>query len=88
MQGYNYFGLTRKGKSTVYREWAPAAAGAQLIGDFNDWHGTHMQRVEGGAWEVTIPDSECWAAEVLPGCQSRHAVAVPLCLPGQEGRVW
>ena len=67
MQGYDYFGLTRKGKSTVYREWAPAAAGAQLIGDFNDWHGTHMQRVEGGAWEVTIPDSECWAAEALPG---------------------
>ena len=43
----------------MYREWAPAAAGAQLIGDFNDWHGTHMQRVEGGVWEVTIPDSEC-----------------------------
>ena len=87
VQGYNYFGLTRKGKSTVYREWAPAAAGAQLIGDFNDWHGTHMQRIEGGAWEVTIPDSECWAAGVLPlAGPSASPFAGVVCLLDQAAR--
>ena len=47
----------REKGATVFREWMPAAAGALLIGDFNNWTGTHMQKADGGMWECTIPDS-------------------------------
>lgn len=39
MQGYEKFGIIHKDGKTVYREWAPGAIAAQLIGDFNGWHG-------------------------------------------------
>ncbi len=56
LQGYERFGFTRVGAATVYREWAPAATGAQLIGDFNGWAGTALQRDAEGVWSVTLPD--------------------------------
>ena len=37
-QGYRKYGFNREGNAIVYREWAPAAAAASLIGDFNDWN--------------------------------------------------
>jgi len=39
--------------------WAPNAAGASVVGDFNGWDGRyHMMRVLGqsGVWELFIPD--------------------------------
>jgi hypothetical protein len=54
--GYQKMGITRQGGATVYREWAPGAAAAQLIGDFNGWAGTWMQRDDFGVWSVTLPD--------------------------------
>ncbi len=41
----------------MYREWAPGAANAQLIGDFNGWNGTEgqMTRDKFGVWEIRIP---------------------------------
>ena len=58
VQGYERYGFVRQGSSTVYREWAPRAIGAQLIGDFNNWGGTWMDRDEFGVWSVTLPDGE------------------------------
>lgn len=57
-QGYLKFGLNRDGNSIVYREWAPAALEAQLVGDFNGWNGSQhkMQRNEFGVWTIRIPD--------------------------------
>ena len=55
-QGYELFGFTRDGGATVYREWAPAAQGAQLIGDFNGWQGTPLERDDFGVWSVRLPD--------------------------------
>ena len=49
-------GFTRDGGATVYREWAPAATAAQLIGDFNGWAGAAMQRDASGVWSITLPD--------------------------------
>ena len=45
-------------KGWWYREWAPAATGAALIGDFNDWNPqSHiLNRNYDGIWEVFIPD--------------------------------
>ena len=56
LQGYERLGFTREGGATVYREWAPAATAAQLIGDFNGWEGAPMQRDASGVWSVTLPD--------------------------------
>ncbi|GAB4816312.1 hypothetical protein N2152v2_003358 [Parachlorella kessleri] len=55
-KGYEKLGIIRKDGKTVYREWAPGAIAAQLIGDFNGWHGTWMERDEFGNFSVTLPD--------------------------------
>lgn len=56
LQGYEKLGFSREGKTAVYREWCPAASSAQLIGDFNCWGGTHMEKDEFGVWKVVLPD--------------------------------
>ena len=63
MQGYERLGFTREGSATVYREWCPAAAGAQLMGDFNSWSGAWMQRDDFGVWKIVLPDGAG-----LPSC--------------------
>jgi hypothetical protein len=39
----------------VYREWAPGAAEAQIIGDFNGWQGQPMERDDFGTWSIRLP---------------------------------
>ncbi|XP_021754453.1 1,4-alpha-glucan-branching enzyme 1, chloroplastic/amyloplastic-like [Chenopodium quinoa] len=58
-QGYLKFGFNREEGSIVYREWAPAAQEAQLIGDFNGWDGSNykMEKNQFGVWSIRIPDS-------------------------------
>lgn len=58
-QGYLKYGFSREPDGIVYREWAPAAQEAQLIGDFNGWDGSNhrMERNEFGVWKIKIPDS-------------------------------
>jgi len=55
--GHMYFGIHKTRVGWVYREWAPNAEAAALVGDFNDWNvNTHrMQRLDGGVWEITLP---------------------------------
>ena len=36
-RGYEKFGINRTHEGVVYREWAPAARGVYLIGDFSKW---------------------------------------------------
>ncbi|OAY63014.1 1,4-alpha-glucan-branching enzyme, chloroplastic/amyloplastic, partial [Ananas comosus] len=57
--GYLKFGFNREPGGIVYREWAPAAQEAQLIGDFNGWDGSNhrMEKNEFGVWTIKIPDS-------------------------------
>lgn len=40
----------------VYREWAPAAHGLFLTGDFNNWnyYSHPLQRVDNGIWEIKL----------------------------------
>ncbi|XP_026394661.1 1,4-alpha-glucan-branching enzyme 1, chloroplastic/amyloplastic-like isoform X1 [Papaver somniferum] len=58
-QGYLKFGFNREDNAIVYREWAPPAQEAQLIGDFNGWDGTNhkMEKDQFGVWTIKIPDS-------------------------------
>ena len=59
--GDSYFGFNynTKLKGWQYREWAPAADGLSLIGDFNNWvPSTHpMLKDEHGVWSVFIADN-------------------------------
>lgn len=45
---------------TIYREWAPNAKEAYLIGDFNSWdnHCHPMLSNQYGVWEISIPHVE------------------------------
>lgn len=45
-------------KGWWYREWAPAAAGLYLIGDFNGWdpYLHPLKKVGNGLWEIFVPD--------------------------------
>ena len=63
-QGYKRFGINRSDGATTYREWAPAAQAAWLIGDFNDWQGTELQRDEFGVWSVTLSDNADGSAAI------------------------
>ena len=66
LQGYERLGFVREGNAIVYREWCPAAAAAQLIGDFNNWSGAWMERDEFGVWKVVLPDGG--ALPAFPFC--------------------
>ncbi|XP_039844904.1 1,4-alpha-glucan-branching enzyme, chloroplastic/amyloplastic isoform X3 [Panicum virgatum] len=55
-KGYLKYGINTNKDATVYREWAPAAQEAQLIGDFNDWNGANhqMEKDKFGVWSIKI----------------------------------
>lgn len=59
-QGFLNFGFNREEGGITYREWAPAAQEAELIGDFNGWNGSkhRMEKNRFGVWSITIPDSD------------------------------
>ncbi|KZT58829.1 glycoside hydrolase family 13 protein [Calocera cornea HHB12733] len=57
-QGWHKFGLNlNKDGSITYREWAPSAKEASLIGEFNNWdRNSHkMVRDMFGVWSITLP---------------------------------
>ncbi|KAJ3038741.1 alpha-1,4-glucan branching enzyme [Rhizophlyctis rosea] len=57
-RAYEYFGFTVTKDAIVYREWAPGATEASLIGEFNDWNRTshQLKKNQYGVWETTLPN--------------------------------
>jgi 1,4-alpha-glucan branching enzyme len=59
---YLYFGIhfDKKENAWIYREWAPAAKGLFLIGDFNNWEyfTNPLQNIGNGIWEIKFPFEE------------------------------
>ncbi len=55
--GYMYYGLHKTKNEWIYREWAPAASEAALVGDFNNWdeHYGMMESVGNGNFEIRLP---------------------------------
>ena len=51
-------GFTRDENGITYREWAPAARAASLIGDFNGWNTDKnwMKKNEFGVFELFLPN--------------------------------
>ncbi|KAF9518695.1 glycoside hydrolase family 13 protein [Hydnum rufescens UP504] len=82
-KGYLKFGFNVEEDGTVlYREWAPNATEAYLIGDFNGWDGsTHpMVRDQFGVWSISLPP-------ISPGvCAIPHdsKIKISLILPSGE----
>lgn len=54
--GYKYFGFQQESKYWTFREWAPNAKRAWLVGDFNNWENNfELKQAYGGTWEISIP---------------------------------
>uniref|UniRef100_A0ABL6WPK7 Glycoside hydrolase family 13 N-terminal domain-containing protein n=1 Tax=Cannabis sativa TaxID=3483 RepID=A0ABL6WPK7_CANSA len=58
-RGFEKFGFQRSATGITYREWAPGAKSASLIGDFNNWNPNAdvMMRNEFGVWEIFLPNN-------------------------------
>ncbi|KAH8698364.1 putative glycogen branching enzyme GbeA [Talaromyces proteolyticus] len=57
-RGYEKFGFQVDDNGDItYREWAPSALEAHLIGDFNNWdRKAHPMKMNSfGVWEITLP---------------------------------
>lgn len=54
-QAYRYLGAHREGDQTVFRTFAPGARQIQVIGEFNGWNGTGMNKIhDGNFWECRV----------------------------------
>merc|ERR1719244_402291 len=56
--GYNMFGPQVEPDGRIrWQEWAPAASGLHLVGDFNQWEkpGLQFRKLEYGRWEGVVP---------------------------------
>ncbi|KAJ7228364.1 1,4-alpha-glucan branching enzyme [Mycena pura] len=82
-KGYLRFGLNvGPGGEVIYREWAPGATEACLIGDFNDWNRTShpMKKNEFGIWEITLPPLSSGA------CAIPHDSKIKISMITRDGR--
>ena len=55
--GHLYYGFHKTNEGWYYREWAPAADGMYLTGDFCGWdrHAYPMTKLENGVFELFLP---------------------------------
>nr|AHW50661.1 starch branching protein II [Lens culinaris] len=58
-RGYEKLGFTRSATGITYREWAPGAKSAALVGDFNNWNPNAdvMTKDDFGVWEIFLPNN-------------------------------
>ncbi|KAK1968989.1 alpha amylase [Colletotrichum sublineola] len=81
-KGTSLFGFNvDQDNNIVYREWAPNATQAFLIGDFNNWdrHSHEMKKNNFGVFEITLPAANGQA--VIP---HNSKVKISLQLPNGE----
>ncbi|KAL4991230.1 1,4-alpha-glucan-branching enzyme [Aspergillus falconensis] len=80
-KGYEKFGFNvSENNDITYREWAPNAVEAALVGDFNNWdtRANPMARDNFGVWEVVLPAKD--GAPVIP-----HASKVKITMVTRSG---
>ena len=54
---YKYMGAHIEEDGVVFRTYAPNALKVELVGDFNNWEGTEMKRIEDGKFfECRVPN--------------------------------
>ena len=76
--GLERFGLQRGVGGSWYREWAPAALGLSLVGDFNGWDASAhpCSRTDDGVWEVFVPNRPDGRPALDPGSRFKAAVRI------------
>lgn len=68
LDAYEYLGCHVTENGAVFRTFAPAATRIAVIGEFNDWYETNMERRENGAfWE-------CYIDGVRPGMMYKYRI--------------
>ncbi|CAI7595980.1 unnamed protein product [Penicillium manginii] len=81
-KGYETFGLNAQPNGDIfYKEWAPNAKEASLVGDFNNWdvNANPMTKNEFGIWEVTVPSKAG-----VPAIPHQSKIKITLVLPHGE----
>ncbi|WZY92247.1 hypothetical protein YC2023_064576 [Brassica napus] len=78
-RGYEIFGFTRSDTGITYREWAPGAKAASLIGDFNNWNSKAdvMTRNEYGVWEIFLPNDADGSSTIPHGSRVKIRMDTP-----------
>ncbi|KAK2970574.1 hypothetical protein RJ640_030947 [Escallonia rubra] len=78
-RGYEKFGFVRSATGITYREWAPAAKSAALIGDFNNWNPNAdvMTRNKFGVWEVFLPNNADGSPPIPHGSRVKIRMDTP-----------
>ncbi|KAF7176696.1 hypothetical protein CNMCM7691_003709 [Aspergillus felis] len=81
-KGYEKYGFNVNAKGDItYREWAPNAVRAYLVGDFNNWDVTAhpMTKDNFGVWEVTVPSKDG-----MPAIPHDSKVKIAMDIPSGE----
>ncbi|XP_020586593.1 1,4-alpha-glucan-branching enzyme 1, chloroplastic/amyloplastic-like isoform X2 [Phalaenopsis equestris] len=78
-RGYEKFGFNRSESGITYREWAPGAKSASLIGDFNNWNpNAHvMNKNEFGVWEIILPNNPDGSSVISHGSRVKIRMETP-----------
>lgn len=81
-KGYLKFGFNvQENNDIIYREWAPNAKEAYIIGDFNNWsRASHpMSKNEYGVWEIKLP-----SIDGKPAIPHDSKVKISMILPSGQ----
>ncbi|TPX51806.1 1,4-alpha-glucan branching enzyme [Synchytrium endobioticum] len=76
---YQQMGLNVVDGGIRYREWAPGAVYAALMGDFNNWDGSAhpMKRNEYGTWELFLPNKPDGSPAIPHNSKIKLTMATP-----------
>ncbi|KAG0758859.1 hypothetical protein G6F16_000510 [Rhizopus arrhizus] len=86
-RGYEYYGFNvLQDNSVMYREWAPNAVTASLVGDFNNWDvNAHvMTRNQYGVFEIMIKPTKDGKVAIPHGSK----VKITMTLPNTGERIY
>lgn len=78
-RGYEKFGFTRSAQGITYREWAPGAHSAALVGDFNSWdpNADRMSKDDLGVWEIFLPNNTDGSPPIPHGSRVKVRMDTP-----------
>ncbi|KAI8381474.1 1,4-alpha-glucan-branching enzyme GBE1 [Radiomyces spectabilis] len=86
-KGYEYFGFNVLPDGTItYREWAPNAETASLVGDFNNWdvNANPMKKNTFGVFEIVLKP----LSGNTPRIPHNSKVKITMTLPGSGERIY
>ncbi|KAM0917539.1 hypothetical protein ACQ4PT_009421 [Festuca glaucescens] len=78
-RGYEKFGFNRSAEGITYREWAPGAHSAALVGDFNNWdpNADRMSKDDLGVWEIFLPNNADGSSPIPHGSRVKVRMETP-----------